>query len=264
MEPHHLLTIGLGNAHRKIDNLKLEVESQCSSSLGILTSSLTLLSSFVSTNLETINSQIGNLGDFKNGNTSFTNIVEALNYLDDSIKVNINLETEIENRTKDVLKFVDNDSTGIQYTHFVYTSNYIDTFRDSLYVELNKCYVNIMARNCYDESKIVSIIYGDSEYFYIDPKFKYKYNFGNGEVSLLKTYYLDSNGDEIEINYTSYGKVLDPKTNIQVEINLNDSANCIHIWHVHEQKPQLPNVLEHFKQIYHPIKVKIPHDPSTI
>ena len=95
MEPNHLLAIGLGNVHKKIDTLNTNIKSDLSSSFGILDSSLSILSSTVNTNsasINTIKSNIGNIDQLSVGST--TNIISALNYLENS-KLHIDLATEL-------------------------------------------------------------------------------------------------------------------------------------------------------------------------
>lgn len=250
MEPNHLLAIGLGNVHKKIDTLNTNIKSDLSSSFGILDSSLSILSSTVNTNsasINTIKSNIGNIDQLSVGST--TNIISALNYLENS-KLHIDLATELNKYNSHVLEFVDKDNgNSTSFSCHVYSKKYIDESMDSLYTDLNRCCVNMMGYECYGSNK--SIIYGDNEFYYID-----------GSCSNALTYYYLNNDNE-EQNITSYNIVFDPNTNTKIDDTYKDSY-CIHIWYPsHINKPVYNNTLC-TKTIYHPIKVKTQFGPKTL
>ena len=90
---------------------------------------------------------------------------------------------------------------------------------NSLYAHLNKCCVNVMGCECYNNS--VSIIYGDSEYFYIN----------ENDSSSFTFYYIDGDGQEqFYDENNSLGCILDPKTNEQTNKAFWTSGHCIHVW----------------------------------
>ena len=245
MEPNHLLAIGLGNVHKKIDILKSGINSNIESSFNILSESLKSLSSSVDTDFQSVNNIIGNhdkliIKDINNNNPM--DIISALNHLENN-KVNINLETEIGSYGIHILDFIDKDTTT--HSHKVYTTDYIDEAMDSLYTDLNKCYVNIMNCDCY--SSPTSIIYGDHEYYWIDESCS----------NVLTTYYLGTDGKEQIIS--SYGVIIDPMSNTKYGSELNSNSQCLHIWHPNTatiDKTQTTYGSTNYSIICHQINVK--------
>lgn len=218
MEPHHLLAIGLGNVHGRINNLKLEVESNISESFKVLNDSLTTLSSYIGSEFSSYDITIGDFDslNFKTKLGGTLDIISALNYLE-SNKLHIELATELKTQTDSILTFIDSDSLGVDpTTHEVYTKDYIDNSIKNLYKDLNRCCVNVMGCECYNNS--VSIIYNDNEYYYIDTSCS----------NVLTCYYLDSDNKEIEI--TSYGVIYNSFNQSNQTINAEDSS-CIHQWY---------------------------------
>lgn len=254
MEPNHLLAIGLGNVHRKIDNLKQLAEQDISNSYNVLNNSLTSLSSHIVSEFSSYDIRIGNFDSlsFKTelGNTQ--DIISALNYLD-SNKVHFDLATEIQHYYNNVITFTDKDLGTDSFTVETYTKNFIDDSMNSLYTDLNKCCVNVMGCGCYNNS--VSIIYGDSEYFYIN----------KNDSSSFTFYYIDGYGQEqfYDVN-NSLGCILDPKTNKQTnEQPLWSSSYCIHVWSTDPSTTSLPTNAQSAEKIHHKLTPKI-YKPSVV
>lgn len=250
MEPNHLLAIGLGNVHRKIDHLKVNITSDFTSSFDILNNSLVTLSSIVDNKHEEIKKIIGVDTTsllFKDELGGDSSIISALNYLN-SHKVHFDLATEIENHNEHILEFKDKDKKlESSFTVEVYSRKYIDDSIDSLYTDLNRCCVNIMRCSCHDSS--ASIIYGDTECYCVDESCS----------NILTCYYLDNLNQEQPIS--SYGIIFD-QNNKKIKDGVINTNYCIHIWHPKNEdvKSKYSDEYKNIDLVYHPIKIKKPFD----
>lgn len=237
MEPNHLLAIGLGNVHKKIDNLKLVVDSNLDNS----SNGINKLHGYI----DEINDKIGDITEL-NENLAGKDIISALNYLD-SNKVHVELATEISEATSNVLTFTDKDpEETVSTSHKVYTQDYIDNVIENLYKDLNNYCVNMAKCDCYKDDTLTSIIYGDSEYYCIDQ------NCSN----VLTCYYLDNENTEHTIS--SYGVIFDSDNDLLSSSYSFGNSECIHVWYPTGLgiTPEDYTGLNSAIIVYHPINVK--------